>query len=337
MTHPRRLALPLLLALAALAATASLAAAERAVVFVLGGSADQRATWSKTARAAVEASGWTAELASLPEAPTADMFTCVSGGLGSDCVPGYLASYDVERAVLVRVEPADAATVLTAWVFRRNGDQLASGQRHCERCRGVAVETALQELVGELVVQARSRTRPASLALTSSPPGATVTVDGAAVGVTDLSVPVSPGRHQVRFELAGRTPEVRDVVVGDGETMTVDVRLAPAVEAGPAPPGTDARRASRAPWLLVGAGAALAVAGGVLFALDEDLPAPPAPRTRDYFDSARLGVGLGLAGLAAVGGGLLWRARSGDAAPAATALRLDAGAGGATVVLGGVF
>lgn len=67
-----------------------------------------------------------------------------------------------------------------------------------------------------------------------------------------------------------------------------------------------------APPLLVSAGAAALVAGGVLYAIDQD-PGGPGPV---YRNTAPAGIAVGAVGLAAVGVGLwLWGARAGGASP----------------------
>lgn len=65
-----------------------------------------------------------------------------------------------------------------------------------------------------------------------------------------------------------------------------------------------------APRVLVGAGAAALVAGGVLYALDQDPGATPSPTVRN---TAPAGIAVGAAGLAAISVGLwLWGARGGS-------------------------
>lgn len=82
------------------------------------------------------------------------------------------------------------------------------------------------------------------------------------------------------------------------------------------------------PSLLVGAGAAAMITGGVLVAIDQD-PGPQSPAR--YRDSAPTGIVVGAAGVAAVGLGLwLWRTRSGRSAPI-----LSVGARGGFIGWGG--
>jgi hypothetical protein len=66
------------------------------------------------------------------------------------------------------------------------------------------------------------------------------------------------------------------------------------------------RRSTLAGKLLVGAGAAAMIGGGVLHALDEDVH-PTGPQKPTYYDSAGPGIALGAAGVVAIGAGIwLW-------------------------------
>lgn len=96
----------------------------------------------------------------------------------------------------------------------------------------VAVLAAIAGVVGERYLMTSAGGDPAGaplrspLLVHSSPPGATVELDGRAVGVTPLAVPgVADGRHQVRIVLDGYEPIDRAITVDPGERL-VDVRLA---------------------------------------------------------------------------------------------------------------
>ena len=68
----------------------------------------------------------------------------------------------------------------------------------------------------------------AIVALTSEPPGATVTVDGEFRGRTPVSVEVGADReHAIRFARAGYRSATRTLTAGPGETRALDVALEP--------------------------------------------------------------------------------------------------------------
>jgi hypothetical protein len=91
-----------------------------------------------------------------------------------------------------------------------------------------------------------------------------------------------------------------DGLAGDGVSVVHDA----APNAGP--DREEGARSRRVPQLLVGAGAAAVVAGGVLYAIDQD---PGQAKPTGYRNAASAGVAVGTFGIAAVSMGLwLWSA-----------------------------
>jgi len=88
-------------------------------------------------------------------------------------------------------------------------------------------DTALYNVGGQV-----AQPRWGTLALQSIPSDADVYVDGSFVGYTPLNFSVSPGRHDVRFELAGYDSFSTSTSVGAGQTQTVSARLQAQVRAG---------------------------------------------------------------------------------------------------------
>ena len=69
---------------------------------------------------------------------------------------------------------------------------------------------------------------PGAVYVATRPPGATVLIDGATVGVTPVLVPdVAAGAHRVRIELTGYRPWVTDVTVPAAERVRVGASLQP--------------------------------------------------------------------------------------------------------------
>ncbi len=68
----------------------------------------------------------------------------------------------------------------------------------------------------------------ASLSVATSPSGAGVWVGGSYVGTSPLSTSVAPGRIQIRVEKDGYETKSVDLVVGDGEEVSLVVSLSPA-------------------------------------------------------------------------------------------------------------
>ncbi len=72
------------------------------------------------------------------------------------------------------------------------------------------------------------------LTVLSDPPGATVTVDGRAVGTTPWTGELIPGEHHLRLEKEGEAPQERSIELAPERSLEVTVELEPAV-APPAP------------------------------------------------------------------------------------------------------
>ena len=126
--------------------------------------------------------------------------------------------------------------------------------------------------------------------------GLSVLRDGAPIAQAawGAKLPIDPGVHELRAEAPGHEPWSQSIdVAKQSEPLKVVVpaltRL-PASEnstatlggAAGAPPGSDAKRSNLAPWVLVGAGAAVGLAGGALMFLQ----AQKAADSREQHDPA---------------------------------------------------
>jgi len=195
---------------------------------------------------------------------------------------------------------ADRSVTLTAYWFTKDKAPVTE-HRTCERCTDVTMRRTADELMDALVSTVATRVK-----VTSSPPGATVRLGKKEIGTTPFHYNFPLGEHRLVFEHPDRDPEVRQVTVTKGEPSSIDVRFAPAPHV------------SRVPAYAVLAGAvALGAAGGVLLAIDEDVPTDQ--KDPSYHDTAPYGVGLAAAGAVALGVGvyLLVRTPSKKAVPTA--------------------
>ncbi len=86
--------------------------------------------------------------------------------------------------------------------------------------------TEVTFVLGQTVTIDRSpKPKPSLLELTSSPSGAQVTIDGAPLGATPLSLPVPAGDHQLELTLDGYLPTVRAITGPPGAPITTAVTL----------------------------------------------------------------------------------------------------------------
>jgi len=305
------------------------ARAERAALFVQVPHGFDRTPVAKSAHAAVESGGWKVSEPSVFEQPLGDFVDCVFNGYADQCVPGFLSDGDpdADRAVLVRLtttgKKGDITTTIVAWIFRQNGETLAVQGYECPRCQPATIASKVGELVAAVVQRARSQARPSFLDLKTTPTGAVVSIDGQRVGLSNQKYKVSPGPHEVAFELEGRQRVTRDVIAGDGETVTIDVALPVAGAATPVSPPADDHNGDGppedaptstqpprlAPWLVVGAGATLVVGSGVLILLNED-PVRDGGHFRQFNDNTTRGLVGIVAGAAVAVTGVVWLMRS---------------------------
>lgn len=156
-------------------------------------------------------------------------------------------------------------------------------------------------------------------------PGLSVKRDGIELppAAWDSPIPVDPGPHEVRAEAPERTPWVQSVTAaGAGQTTTVEVpelaaappsanpEVAPATTSNAVPPthppadqGRGSSGARTAGWVLVGAGVAVGIGGGVLTGVEagKASSANTAHNRSDYNSAAALWT-VGIVG--AVAGGV---------------------------------
>jgi hypothetical protein len=159
--------------------------------------------------------------------------------------------------------------------------------------------------------------RPATIGLVVKPataPGVVITVDGAAVASTTLSL--SAGAHQVVVRAAGFLPHTETVTVSAAEKRDLVVTLQPAVDVTPPAvvhPPTSVRKTSRLPaFITLGAAGAAAVVGGVFGGLavgaKSEFDEHPTHENADITERHGLiaDVSFGVAGGAAIAGTVLW-------------------------------
>lgn len=206
-------------------------------------------------------------------------------------------------------------TLTAYWLAKGAG--VAFATRACARCTDEALRTTADALMKKLVGGETGHIK-----LTSNPPGATISIDGVAIGVTPLDWDIIPGKHTIRMEKPGLRPATRDVTVTAGKLEAVGMVMLPpgADDANEATDGGPARSSRIVPIAVLAAGGALLVAGGVMIAIDEDKGPKSPPTIRN---TAPAGVGLAIGGVVvgAVGTYLMWFRSPSSSAPVAAVSR----------------
>lgn len=217
--------------------------------------------------------------------------------------------------VYVRVEVKARATTgardLTLSVYWLvKGHDATSQSKDCERCTDQLVRGALEDLLRKLIGGGAF----GHVKLKSSPPGARISIDNVAIGVTPLDWDLTTGKHLIQMDKAGRKPAARELVLASDKLELVVMTLDPLAAAGPA-----GRPSRVVPALVLAAGVAVLATGAALIAIDED----PSGKHATYRDTGPLGVGVAIGGAAitCVGGLLLYRTRNASSAPVAAVSR----------------
>ncbi len=159
----------------------------------------------------------------------------------------------VDRDYDVRVELADG----------KSGSTMATSEEGCEICgiqdAGSLVNSAAATLRTKLDALAKG---PASLGVRSEPADAEVRIDGQAMGVTPLQMPVIPGKRIIRVTKEGYIAVEREVTVVEGmaEEISFSLQKLPS-------------RLPKRPWGFVALGLGIAGVGvATTFAVFDDRP-----------------------------------------------------------------
>jgi hypothetical protein len=188
---------------------------------------------------------------------------------------------------------------LTGWLFSADGKAQVAQSVYCRDCRNDTLGPTAEDLARALFSQ--SSTGAGRISVTTTPPGARVSVDGAPIGATPIEHGLRAGPHVVDVTLDGFHPVRRDVDVGKDKTVALELTMTPADQ-----PLPGAKR-SPLPYVVLAGGVALAGVGVTLYLMDQDCEAGgpcDVPNTQEtYRNSAPLGVGLAAAGAVAIGVG----------------------------------
>ncbi|MBP9086303.1 MAG: PEGA domain-containing protein [Kofleriaceae bacterium] len=274
------------------------------------------------------------------------MSACMASATRALCVDAIIKKKKVARVAILSLEThrtsqGEDELIVSARLLVPADNTFAFDQRYCSHCTDDTVASTTKALMQSLLAQLAQDRNRTVLAVNSEPASAGVFVDDQTAGVTDLKMNISPGPHKVRIERQGYKTELRNVTGVEGKTVTIMVKLAPAVAAVattagaakvapatvpariaptaevaalPSQPNQDSRTASHstlAPKLLVGFGGAAIISGGVLMLLNEKDPVAPRgePQPRTYRTTLLPGgilMGTGLLA-AAIGSYLLLR------------------------------
>jgi hypothetical protein len=190
------------------------------------------------------------------------------------CMARLARTADAQMLVGGRLHRERQGWTLQLWLYdsqRRDQLSVATSQARCVSCDRQTLCRRARGLITDLLRKARTLEQTAQLAVRSTPAGAVVTIDGTAMGATNMTFGVTPGRHVVTLQKEGFRLSVHEVEVEPGARGEIDGHLQRS-EIG--------HRPRRAPaWLAwtLGATSLAALAPGIaLWIAGREDPAPDA-------------------------------------------------------------
>jgi hypothetical protein len=290
-------------------------------VIAIGGNAEERdrAAVSAGVTAATRVAGWQLPAKPLSKKEAAGLLHCLDPGEPWACIPGTIDAQGIHHALVVAAEKRQSEdgspmVVLTAKLIVNRPRALVVHQRFCEHCTDDKLTQASSDLAQQLVQELAVRVGRTVLEVKSMPAGAQVTLDGEAVGATNMTFNTYPGSHVVIIEKAGYLTQTIPIQAEEGKTAEVSVALRESETSQPRAPEKPTERPSHTvPIALIGAGGAAVVTAGVLVYLgQQDGPDDKYKHTH----ATTLGIVTGLAGAAAIGAGVyLWLHATAESAP----------------------
>ena len=221
------------------------------------------------------------------------------------------------NVIAIRVEMTSKKTkdvrITIDWFVK--GHSPVSSRRSCDACTDATLRTTLEAMLSDL---AKSKPGMMGRIKVDAPPGLSVLVDGATIGVTPLEQSIVAGEHKVRLAQDGRMGEEKVVTVAADGTTEVELPAPPPV----ADPVVTTKSSRVVPGVMIGIGLAGIGAGAALYLTSEE----PTGTNRTYRDTKKLGLGVAGGGAAlALAGVIIILATGGDSGPT-VAMTPDGGA-----------
>jgi PEGA domain len=250
--------LVLLLAILPAAARASAPSGGDAALVTGGAAPHQRAVVRGALEDELHKAGWA--LRAMRGAELAALRACFAGEQPWRCLAATAAARRVGRVVAVHVErdPGEGAQLrLTGQLGVVGSTQVTLEFRYCGPCGDAELAATARALTQRLLAESAVRRAGTRIEVRTTPPGASVRLDGRMVDAPGNSIAASPGTHTVQLQLAGYRSEVREIAVREGERAVLEVALVAASSAaGPRGAGAGTRPSAAATALARAAGRA---------------------------------------------------------------------------------
>jgi hypothetical protein len=200
---------------------------------------------------------------------------------------------------------------VTAYWFDRGHDATYE-RKTCPRCTDQSLRSTADEILKKLVGGGDL----GHIKLKSAPPGATITIDGQAIGITPLDWDLPAGKHSIQMDKTGLKPATRNITIAGNKSDLLVMTLT-ADGSDDHDDGSSSTLSPKIPWGMAIGGGIVAVAGAGLIVFS-----PGAKDDQRYYTSTRTpGIALAIGGgaISAFGvGWLLLRSPRAASAPVAT-------------------
>ena len=149
------------------------------------------------------------------------------------CLDDLIALCDARMLLGGRLTREGGALTLQIWLYdakrQTQGKPLLMATLQ-DRCSGKCADAAAQKTLAEratrdLIAKARSLGAPAYITVQSTPAGGTVRIDGAPMGVTNMTFGVTPGKHVITVEKPGFKLSMHELDVEAGARGNVSAEL----------------------------------------------------------------------------------------------------------------
>lgn len=294
-------------------------------VVAVGGNAEEndRAAVSAGVLQAARVAGWQLPAKALSKKESAALLRCLEPGEPWGCIPSSIGAQGIYHALVIgavrqQSEDGRPLVVLTGKLVVTKPRALVVHQRFCEHPTDDKLTRESADLAQQLVQELAVRIGRTVLDVSSTPSGAQITLDGAAIGATSTTYNTYPGQHIVVLEKAGYVTQTHTIDAEEGKTATLAVTLRESERVTKQEPITSPQSPSRRlPLALFGVGGVGVVTSGVLIYIGQQ------DGTEDKYLRSRattIGVVSGIAGVAAIATGayLWWRGPS-SSTPTVTA------------------
>jgi hypothetical protein len=215
------------------------------------------------------------------------------------CMKKALGAAEVDRLVHFELVPVSPGYRVTARLYHgTQGTLLGKEERRCTECKD---KDALGRTVEELTTALLEKTTGASgpetwLEIITDPPGATVRIDGDAVGPSGRAYAVTAGQRIVRVELDGYDPAEKTVDAAAEQTTPVSITLSKHIDTPPEP-----RRFGAWKWVTLGAGVGLTTTGVIVTAMHGPSFDENGMRLPEHGNTLGLGVSAVATGVCLIG------------------------------------